>query len=114
MSLLRGISSHNGSRFLKGARTQLVAALAYDRREVTDENGKEIFLVKAAFWPPGYFPGVKTKYFFMCCTWTTTLREYRSNSTKAMAQMLAREYATRSGKRRRKTGRSLSSACGAS
>ncbi|KAK6734093.1 hypothetical protein RB195_017706 [Necator americanus] len=45
-------------------------ALGYDKGQMRDENGKEIFpglwnKVKAALWPPGYFPGVKTKYFFM-------------------------------------------------
>ncbi|KIH62709.1 hypothetical protein ANCDUO_07003 [Ancylostoma duodenale] len=44
--------------------------LGYDKGQVRDENGKEIFpglwnKVEAAFRPPGYFPGVKTKYFFM-------------------------------------------------
>ncbi|EYC16888.1 hypothetical protein Y032_0032g2549 [Ancylostoma ceylanicum] len=45
-------------------------ALGYDKGQMRDENGKEIFpglwnKIKAALWPPGYFPGVKTNYFFM-------------------------------------------------
>lgn len=45
-------------------------ALGYDKGQMRDENGKEIFpgtwnKVKAALWPPGYFPGVKTKPFFV-------------------------------------------------
>ncbi|CAJ0589740.1 unnamed protein product [Cylicocyclus nassatus] len=42
----------------------------YDRGQTRDQMGKEIFTgfwnkVKAAFLPPGYFPGVKTKRFLM-------------------------------------------------
>ncbi|CAJ0608584.1 unnamed protein product [Cylicocyclus nassatus] len=44
-------------------------ALGYDKGQMKDESGREIFpgfwnKIKAALWPPGYFPGVKTKYFF--------------------------------------------------
>jgi len=45
--------------------------LGYDKGQMTNAEGKELFpgfwnKVKAALYPPGYFPGVKVKWFF---TW---------------------------------------------
>ncbi|CAJ0958529.1 unnamed protein product, partial [Mesorhabditis belari] len=44
-------------------------ALGYDKGQMKDEKGKEIFpgfweKLKCVFMPPGYFPGVRTRWFF--------------------------------------------------
>ena len=44
-------------------------ALGYDKGQMKDNDGKELFpgflgKLIACFGPPGYFPGVKTKHFF--------------------------------------------------
>ncbi|KAE9555818.1 hypothetical protein FO519_001032 [Halicephalobus sp. NKZ332] len=44
-------------------------ALGYDKGQMKDTNGKELFpgffgKLKACFGPPGFFPGVRTKQFF--------------------------------------------------
>ncbi|CAJ0569373.1 unnamed protein product, partial [Mesorhabditis spiculigera] len=43
--------------------------IGYDKGQMKDENGKELFpglwnKLKVVFQPPGYFPGVQTKWFF--------------------------------------------------
>ncbi|XGW11862.1 hypothetical protein V3C99_012937 [Haemonchus contortus] len=45
-------------------------AIGYDKGQMRNEKNEEIFpgwwnKVKAALWPPGYFPGVRTKPFFL-------------------------------------------------
>ncbi|KAK6054910.1 hypothetical protein COOONC_07586 [Cooperia oncophora] len=45
-------------------------ALGYDKGQMRNEKNEEVFpgvwnKVKAALWPPGYFPGVRTKPFFL-------------------------------------------------
>uniref|UniRef100_A0A0K0CV25 CUB domain-containing protein n=1 Tax=Angiostrongylus cantonensis TaxID=6313 RepID=A0A0K0CV25_ANGCA len=37
-------------------------ALGYDKGQAKNEKNEE---VKAALWPPGYFPGMQTKNFFL-------------------------------------------------
>ncbi|WKX95517.1 hypothetical protein Q1695_012180 [Nippostrongylus brasiliensis] len=45
-------------------------AIGYDKGQMKDEKGEEIFpglwnKIRAALWPPGYFPGVETSPFFI-------------------------------------------------